>query len=110
MPNLRRRWPTKGLCLLVRHRVRLSAWDRRGTGAVNRVIHAADDFKLANPRTSCQVTRGETWSPIVAHRVSAAGVPCVPGYHGNNQDPDLLLQEAEKIGSFRRTRTLNARR
>lgn len=78
-------------------------------GSANRIIHAADDFKLANPRTSCQVTRGETWSAIVAHRVSAAGVPCVPGYHGNNQDPDFLLQEAEKIGSFRGTRALNAR-
>ena len=30
--------------------------------------------------------------------MSAAGVPCVPGYHGTNQDPDFLRQEAEKIG------------
>ncbi|KAH7916379.1 carbamoyl-phosphate synthase L chain, ATP binding domain-containing protein [Hygrophoropsis aurantiaca] len=28
----------------------------------------------------------------------AAGVPCVPGYHGSDQDPTLLFQEAEKIG------------
>lgn len=28
----------------------------------------------------------------------AAGVPCVPGYHGNNQDPDFLLEEAKRIG------------
>ncbi len=28
----------------------------------------------------------------------AAGVPCVPGYHGSNQDPTFLAQEAEKIG------------
>lgn len=28
----------------------------------------------------------------------AAGVPCVPGYHGSNQDPNFLLQESEKIG------------
>ena len=27
-----------------------------------------------------------------------AGVPCVPGYHGQNQDPQTLAQEAEKIG------------
>nr|POF22317.1 methylcrotonoyl-coa carboxylase subunit alpha, mitochondrial [Quercus suber] len=27
-----------------------------------------------------------------------AGVPCIPGYHGSNQDPVLLAQEAEKIG------------
>ncbi|KAG8999609.1 hypothetical protein FRB90_012034 [Tulasnella sp. 427] len=26
-----------------------------------------------------------------------AGVPCVPGYHGTNQDPDFLLEQAEKI-------------
>lgn len=30
--------------------------------------------------------------------MSAAGVPCVPGYHGVNQDADLLFAEAEKIG------------
>lgn len=27
----------------------------------------------------------------------AAGVPCVPGYHGHNQDPALLEAEADKI-------------
>lgn len=27
-----------------------------------------------------------------------AGVPLVPGYHGDNQDPDFLKQEADKIG------------
>ena len=31
---------------------------------------------------------------------SDAGVPCVPGYHGPNQDPEFLYQEAEKIGKF----------
>ncbi|OJA14602.1 hypothetical protein AZE42_09812 [Rhizopogon vesiculosus] len=30
--------------------------------------------------------------------MSAAGVPCVPGYHGANQDADLLFAEAEKTG------------
>lgn len=28
----------------------------------------------------------------------AAGVPCIPGYHGTNQDPQYLLSEAEKVG------------
>ncbi|KAI9812787.1 MAG: hypothetical protein M1827_004544 [Pycnora praestabilis] len=28
----------------------------------------------------------------------AAGVPCIPGYHGSNQDPGMLKAEAEKIG------------
>ena len=27
-----------------------------------------------------------------------AGVPLVPGYHGDNQDADLLQQEADRIG------------
>ena len=28
----------------------------------------------------------------------AAGVACIPGYHGSNQDPSFLMAEAEKIG------------
>lgn len=28
----------------------------------------------------------------------AANVPCVPGYHGTNQDPAFLAEEANKIG------------
>lgn len=28
----------------------------------------------------------------------AASVPCVPGYHGSNQDPDFLLSQADEIG------------
>lgn len=28
----------------------------------------------------------------------AAGVPCIPGYHGANQEPNYLLEEAKKIG------------
>ncbi|KAM5538373.1 hypothetical protein V8D89_007975 [Ganoderma adspersum] len=30
--------------------------------------------------------------------MSAAGVPVVPGYHGTNQDPEYLKQEASRIG------------
>ncbi|KAK2795205.1 hypothetical protein FQN52_006135 [Onygenales sp. PD_12] len=30
--------------------------------------------------------------------MTAAGVPCVPGYHGHEQDMDFLEAEAEKIG------------
>ncbi|KAI9372556.1 carbamoyl-phosphate synthase L chain, ATP binding domain-containing protein [Aspergillus egyptiacus] len=29
--------------------------------------------------------------------MTAAGVPCVPGYHGENQDPSFLEAEADKI-------------
>ncbi|KAL8717676.1 MAG: hypothetical protein Q9225_005101 [Loekoesia sp. 1 TL-2023] len=30
--------------------------------------------------------------------MTKAGVPCIPGYHGENQDPVFLRKEAEKIG------------
>lgn len=30
--------------------------------------------------------------------MTAAGVPCIPGYHGSNQDTAFLHDEAEKIG------------
>ncbi|KIX96659.1 uncharacterized protein Z520_07378 [Fonsecaea multimorphosa CBS 102226] len=30
--------------------------------------------------------------------MNAAGVPCVPGYHGSDQAPETLAQEADKIG------------
>ena len=30
--------------------------------------------------------------------MNAAGVPCIPGYHGDNQDPDFLQARAEEIG------------
>lgn len=32
------------------------------------------------------------------HIMDAAKVPIVRGYHGDNQDPNHLLQEARKIG------------
>lgn len=30
--------------------------------------------------------------------MTEAGVPCIPGYHGNNQDPEFLKLEASKVG------------
>lgn len=30
--------------------------------------------------------------------MTAAGVPCVPGYHGKNQDPEFLYEQAKHIG------------
>lgn len=30
--------------------------------------------------------------------MGAAGVPLVPGYHGQGQDIDLMISEADKIG------------
>ncbi|KAI9676108.1 MAG: hypothetical protein M1817_000852 [Caeruleum heppii] len=49
---------------------------------------------------------GPPWTAIEAmgskseskNIMTAAGVPCVPGYHGSNQDPDFLEAEAKKIG------------
>lgn len=38
-----------------------------------------------------------------------AGVPVVPGYHGNNQDPEYLLKEAKQIGTFDLNTTLEFR-
>ena len=31
--------------------------------------------------------------------MQAAGVPCVPGYNGDNQDDDVLLAQAQRIGA-----------
>lgn len=30
--------------------------------------------------------------------MTQAGVPCIPGYHGTNQDPDFLKAQASEIG------------
>ncbi len=30
--------------------------------------------------------------------MTQAGVPCIPGYHGSNQDAEFLKVEASKIG------------
>ncbi|KAL8801156.1 MAG: hypothetical protein Q9182_004661 [Xanthomendoza sp. 2 TL-2023] len=51
-------------------------------------------------------TLGPPWEAIEAmgnksrskEIMTDAGVPCIPGYHGQNQDPVCLKQEAEKIG------------
>jgi 3-methylcrotonyl-CoA carboxylase alpha subunit len=39
-------------------------------------------------------------SKIESKRIAAdAGVPCVPGYHGDNQEPAHLLEQARSIGA-----------
>ena len=40
--------------------------------------------------------------------MSSAGVPVVPGYHGDNQDPAFLQNEAEKIGCQCRSTLLDS--
>lgn len=34
--------------------------------------------------------------------MSSAGVPCVPGYHGENQDATFLFEQAQQIGALSR--------
>lgn len=51
----------------------------------------------------CVACRPTHWCPLTNSSKSkdimtAAGVPCIPGYHGTNQDPAFLLAEAAKIG------------
>jgi acetyl/propionyl-CoA carboxylase alpha subunit len=54
-----------------------------------------------NRRTSCLVCGCERNVVQATDEMdtAAAGVPCVPGYHGDNQDPEHLFEQASKIGS-----------
>ncbi|GME64502.1 Biotin/lipoyl attachment [Neofusicoccum parvum] len=75
-------------------------------------IHPGYGFLSENPvfARKCQEAGltfiGPPWEAIEAmgsksrskEIMTAAGVPCIPGYHGSNQDPEFLKQEAEKIG------------
>ena len=55
----------------------------------------------ANPRQSCPVRSSYKLTTRHILIVSQdAGVPVVPGYHGSNQDPDFLLEQAQKIGQY----------
>lgn len=38
------------------------------------------------------------WTSASKKIMGSAGVPLVPGYHGEEQDADFLKSEAEKIG------------
>lgn len=44
------------------------------------------------------IPSGLTLSSQSKNIMTAAGVPCIPGYHGQNQAPEVLKSEAEKIG------------
>jgi hypothetical protein len=68
--------------LLGRRRVQLLAWGRR-----------------VNLRTSCPVRYLLVFSDSPAQHFTGAGVPCVPGYHGETQDPDFLFEKAQEIGN-----------
>ncbi|KAK7551470.1 carbamoyl-phosphate synthase L chain, ATP binding domain-containing protein [Phyllosticta citricarpa] len=75
-------------------------------------VHPGYGFLSENPHFAKKCTEaglvfiGPPWKAIDAmgsksrskEIMTAAGVPCIPGYHGGNQDPDFLQKEAEKIG------------
>ncbi|KAK8205096.1 carbamoyl-phosphate synthase L chain, ATP binding domain-containing protein [Phyllosticta capitalensis] len=75
-------------------------------------VHPGYGFLSENPHFAKKCTEaglvfiGPPWEAIDAmgsksrskEIMNAAGVPCVPGYHGGNQDPEFLKKEAEKIG------------
>lgn len=53
----------------------------------------------ANPRISWKVIRQQSVQVTAPEfLLTAANVPCVPGYHGEDQSVSTLLSEAEKIG------------
>lgn len=75
-------------------------------------IHPGYGFLSENPEFARKCTEaglvfiGPPWKAIEdmgdksrsKEIMTAAGVPCVPGYHGANQDANLLEKEADKIG------------
>ncbi|KAF2807168.1 uncharacterized protein BDZ99DRAFT_489641 [Mytilinidion resinicola] len=76
-------------------------------------IHPGYGFHIAErePNIRAEMHRGGPylyWSAMGSYRsygkqkskdiMIAAGVPCIPGYHGSEQDPQYLKGEAAKIG------------
>ncbi len=57
---------------------------------------AASGITLIGPRPETMLLMGDKKaSKIEMERI---GVPTIPGYHGDNQDPEYLLEQAKKIG------------
>ncbi|KAF1943298.1 methylcrotonoyl-CoA carboxylase subunit alpha mitochondrial precursor [Clathrospora elynae] len=75
-------------------------------------IHPGYGFLSENPTFARKCTEagltfiGPPWQAIESMGskseskdiMTKAGVPCIPGYHGSNQDPDYLKDEAANIG------------
>ncbi|KAF9011139.1 carbamoyl-phosphate synthase L chain, ATP binding domain-containing protein [Cyathus striatus] len=57
---------------------------------------AAEGIVFIGPPASAIVSMGSKSES--KNIMSGAGVPCVPGYHGDNQDPGFLFNEAKHIG------------
>lgn len=55
-----------------------------------------NNITFVGPPASAMIQMGsKSASKII---MTNAGVPVVPGYHGENQDPKLLLEESKKMG------------
>ena len=54
------------------------------------------DITFIGPPASAIALMGSKRESKIA--MLAAGVPCVPGYQGNEQDPEVLVKEAVKVG------------
>lgn len=50
---------------------------------------------IGPPHTAIEAMGNKSRSKEI---MTDAGVPCIPGYHGTNQDPKHLEQEAERVG------------
>ncbi len=57
---------------------------------------AAAGIKFVGP--SAEAIRAMGLKDAAKALMEKAGVPVVPGYHGDNQDPDFLAGEADRIG------------
>ncbi|KAG7100029.1 hypothetical protein E1B28_001815 [Marasmius oreades] len=57
---------------------------------------AEDGIVFIGPPASAIVSMGSKSES--KNIMLAAAVPCVPGYHGENQDPNFLFEQAKKIG------------
>ncbi|KAL5378021.1 hypothetical protein PMIN02_011353 [Paraphaeosphaeria minitans] len=71
------------------------------------VLQLSENPTFARKCTEAGITFiGPPWQAIEAmgskseskNIMIAAGVPCIPGYHGSNQDPEYLKKEAANIG------------
>ena len=56
----------------------------------------SNQIKFIGPPSSAIVQMGS--KSASKNIMTAANVPVVPGYHGKDQDPALLLEESKKIG------------
>ncbi|KNZ63837.1 uncharacterized protein VP01_1095g4 [Puccinia sorghi] len=99
------------LCLLSgaqvsgNHTSRHHAAVHPGWGFLSERAEFAEKLKQAGiafigPPTSAIISMGSKSESKEVSRfiMISAGVPCVPGYHGKNQDLDFLMSEANKIG------------